>query len=131
MRNVLRALLSFIVSLFRSRASMQLEILALRHQLAVCQQSVKRPRLKPPDRILWAWLSKIWAGWERVLLVFLILAHARRRVLRFNVTEHPTAVSLGISHRKSLILNDNGDETADWTARQIVQAFPCYERRAA
>ncbi len=47
---------------------MQLEILALRHQLAVCRRSVKSLRIKPADRILWAWLSRIWSGWERVLV---------------------------------------------------------------
>ena len=39
----------------------------------------------------------------RVLFVFVILAHERRRVLHFNVTEHPTA---------------------EWTAQQIIEAFP-------
>ena len=39
----------------------------------------------------------------RVLFVLVVLAHHRRRVLHFNVTEHPTAA---------------------WTAQQIVDAFP-------
>jgi transposase InsO family protein len=39
----------------------------------------------------------------RIIYVFLVLAHDRRRVLHFNVTEHPTA---------------------EWTAAQLVQAFP-------
>ena len=39
----------------------------------------------------------------RVLFVFVVLAHDRRRVLNFNVTEHPSAA---------------------WTAQQIVDAFP-------
>jgi transposase InsO family protein len=39
----------------------------------------------------------------RVLFVLVVLAHHRRRVVHFNVTEHPTAV---------------------WTAQQIVDAFP-------
>lgn len=39
----------------------------------------------------------------RVLFVLVVLAHHRRRVLHFNVTEHPTAV---------------------WTAQQVVDAFP-------
>ena len=69
MKSVLKAVASSVVSFFRSRAEMQLEILALRHQLAVCQRSVKRPRLQPADRILWAWLSKAWSGWERVLVI--------------------------------------------------------------
>ena len=38
-----------------------------------------------------------------VLFVLVVLAHDRRRVLHFNVTEHPTA---------------------EWTAQQIIEAFP-------
>jgi transposase InsO family protein len=39
----------------------------------------------------------------RVLFVLVLLAHERRRVLHFNITEHPTA---------------------QWTAQQVVDAFP-------
>ena len=39
----------------------------------------------------------------RVLFVFIMLAHERRRIVHFNITEHPTA---------------------QWTAQQIVEAFP-------
>jgi transposase InsO family protein len=39
----------------------------------------------------------------RVLFVVVVLAHRRRRVVHFNVTEHPTAA---------------------WTAQQILEAFP-------
>ena len=39
----------------------------------------------------------------KVLFVFLVLAHDRRRIVHFNVTEHPSA---------------------RWTAQQIVEAFP-------
>ena len=53
-----------------SRAALQLEILVLRHQLGVLQRSVKRPKLRPADRVLWAWLSSVWTGWEsRVSIV--------------------------------------------------------------
>jgi hypothetical protein len=38
-----------------------------------------------------------------VFFVLVILAHHRRRVVHFNVTEHPTA---------------------QWTAQQVVEAFP-------
>jgi hypothetical protein len=56
-------LTTFFVS-FRSRAALQLEILALRHQLGVLQRSVKRPKLTPADRFLWAWLSAVWNDWQ-------------------------------------------------------------------
>src|SRR3954451_17574252 len=49
--------------LVRSRAALQMEILALRHQPNVLQRSVKRPRLSAGDRWLWAWLSRNWAEW--------------------------------------------------------------------
>jgi putative transposase len=39
----------------------------------------------------------------QVLFVFVILAHERRRIVHVNVTEHPTA---------------------QWTAQQMVEAFP-------
>ena len=39
----------------------------------------------------------------RVLFVFIVLRHARRRIVHFNVTEHPSA---------------------EWTAQQMVDAFP-------
>jgi putative transposase len=61
---VVSALLAFVATLFRSRESLRLEHLALRHQLAVYQQTVHRPRLRPTDRLLWAWLSRLWPGWQ-------------------------------------------------------------------
>src|SRR5215469_14593079 len=39
----------------------------------------------------------------RALFVFVVLAHHRRRILHFNVTEHPTA---------------------GWTGQQMIEAFP-------
>ena len=59
--------MAFIASLagsFRSRAALQLEILALRHQIGVLQRSVKRPKLTPADRLLWAWLCSVWHDWR-------------------------------------------------------------------
>jgi putative transposase len=43
---------------------------------------------------------------HKILFVLLILAHHRRRVVHFKVTEHPTA---------------------QWTAQQVVEAFPWNE----
>jgi hypothetical protein len=39
----------------------------------------------------------------RILFVFLVLSHHRRRILLFNITAHPSA---------------------EWTGRQLIQAFP-------
>jgi hypothetical protein len=64
---VISTLLAFVAGLFRSPASLYLENLALRHQLAVYQQTVHRPRLHPTDRLFWAWLSRLWSAWQDVL----------------------------------------------------------------
>jgi hypothetical protein len=48
---VVSALLAFVAALFQSHASLSLENLALRHHIAVCQQTVPRPRLRPTDRL--------------------------------------------------------------------------------
>ena len=54
---------------FRSRAALQLEILALRHQLGVLQRSVKRPKLTRADRLLWAWLCAVWSDWQASVFI--------------------------------------------------------------
>ena len=59
------ALLSTVGSLLsfriRSRASLELELVALRHQLTVLRrQRSGRPRLFSADRLLWVWLYRIW-----------------------------------------------------------------------
>ena len=79
---VISALLAFVAGFFRSRASLCLENLALRHQLAVYQQTVHHPQVRPSDRLFWAYLSRIWTGWQKVLAFVqprTILAWQRRR----------------------------------------------------
>src|SRR3954447_15174917 len=66
---VLSALFTFLAGSFRSRTALQIEILALRHQLNVLQRSVKRPRLSATDRWLWAWLSRRWPERRRALVI--------------------------------------------------------------
>jgi putative transposase len=60
-------LIASISTWFRSRFSMQMEFIALRHQVSAYQQSVSRPKLRPSDRLLWAWLSRLWPGWQQAL----------------------------------------------------------------
>ena len=49
MKPIVCALLVFVSTLFRSRRSLQLEIVALRHQLAVYQRTTKRPQISSGD----------------------------------------------------------------------------------
>jgi hypothetical protein len=55
------SIVSRLVCRFRSRAVVELENLALRHQLHVLRrQRPGRPRLFAIDRLLWAWLYRLW-----------------------------------------------------------------------
>jgi putative transposase len=65
---VVYAFLSTLGTLLRSQLSLRVENVALRHQLAIYQRTVKRPRIRPADRILWCWLSRRWARWREVLV---------------------------------------------------------------
>jgi putative transposase len=58
------ALYASVSASLRSRAALQLEILALRHQLGVLHRSVKRPKLTPADRFVWAGLCAVWNDWR-------------------------------------------------------------------
>jgi putative transposase len=55
----------------RTRAALHAEILALRHQLLVLQRSNRNRQLplKPADRVLWVWISRLWSGWRSALLI--------------------------------------------------------------
>ena len=54
----------------RSRAALQIEVLALRHQLHVLQRSRShRVRLEPGDRLLWVWLSRAWTEWRAAIVI--------------------------------------------------------------
>ena len=67
--NTLHVLAAAVSATFKSRAALQLENLALGHQLGVLQRSLKRPKLAPPDRLLWVWLCAVWSGWRSALII--------------------------------------------------------------
>jgi hypothetical protein len=82
MHAVLSAVIAWISSLYRSRAALQPEVLALRHQLAIYRQSTRHPRIRPSDRILWSWLARTWSGWQDALIIVqpaTVIAWQRRR----------------------------------------------------
>src|SRR5216684_5027137 len=56
-----RSIVSMLARRFRSRAVVELENLALRHQLHVLRrQQPGRPRLFAVDRLFWVWLYRLW-----------------------------------------------------------------------
>ena len=68
--SVLLSLLLTLRTWARSRAALQLEVLALRHQLHVLQRNrPRRLRLEKPDRWLWVMLARLWTGWRTALVI--------------------------------------------------------------
>ena len=66
---ILKAVLVFLRAMLILKIHLAVENLALRQQLAVCKQSVKRPKLRPRDRVFWVWLSRLWPNWRSALAI--------------------------------------------------------------
>jgi putative transposase len=88
----------------RTRRELALENLVLRQQLAVWKARQPLPRLTQTDRMSKHLIAldffTVPTATFRVLFVLVMLTHSRRRLVHFNVTEHPTA---------------------EWTARQLLE----------
>ena len=66
---LLQTLLAAVRALFRPRAALVLENLALRQQLAVLKRTSPRPQLRRLDRVFWVALLAPWSRWRDVLVV--------------------------------------------------------------
>ena len=64
---ILWTILRAIRALLQSHAVLAAENLALHRQLAVVSQSVKRPKLRPRDRVFWELLSRLWSNWRTAI----------------------------------------------------------------
>ena len=80
----------------RTRAALQAEILALRHQLLVLQRSTRsrKLRLGVADRLVWVWLWQLWRDGRSALLIVkpeTVIAWQRRGFRRYGSwkSRHP------------------------------------------
>ena len=78
---MLSSFLSFYLRFLRLRIQLQLEIIFLRKQIEILTRTSRKPRL---------------------LYVLVFLSHDRRKIIHFNVTDHPTS---------------------EWTTQQLRNAF--------
>ena len=71
MKTILITLGATLAGLLRSRASLQLEILALRQQLAmVADRDRKQLSFHKSERIFWVWLYRLWPARLQTLKIF-------------------------------------------------------------
>jgi len=66
---IIQAIFLFLRAFILGRAATAIENLALRQQVAVFKQSVKRPKLRPRDRVFWVVLSRLWRNWRSALAI--------------------------------------------------------------
>jgi hypothetical protein len=67
MKTLIRNLFHKMTATLCEHWQLSLETMALRHQLAVLERSVKRPRFSPVDRCFWIVLSSLWSRWPDAL----------------------------------------------------------------
>ena len=124
MPSVVVSLLHSFRFLVQSRASLHLEIIALRHQLAVVNRS-RRPRLRFTwaDRILWAWLSHAWRGWRSAVHVIrpetVIAWHRRGFRLYWTWRSRPRAGRPGVQRDVRVLIREMSTANPLWGAPRI------------
>jgi transposase InsO family protein len=69
MRFELPPFLSVVAVVFKDRADLVAEKIALRQQLSCLIHRGPRPKLRPVDRVFWVLLSRFWDGWRESLAV--------------------------------------------------------------
>ena len=69
MLNSILCLCRMILLILAGSEQVALENLALRQQLAVFQRTVRRPKIRPTDRLFWVCLLKIWKDWKSALVI--------------------------------------------------------------
>ena len=92
-RHTFRRMLNSILVFFRmillvlgGYEQVALENLALRQQIGIFQRSVRRPRIRPTDRLFWVCLRKVWKEWKSALVIVrpeTVLDWQRKRFKRY------------------------------------------------
>jgi len=71
MNTVLMHLIETMIDVLRSRASLHLEMLAMRQQLAmIADRNCTRIRFRSSERIFWVWLYSLWPTCLQTLMIF-------------------------------------------------------------
>jgi putative transposase len=66
---VLVSLFAAVRVFFQTRTDIAVEVIALRHQIAVLKRKRPRPPLRPLDRLFWTVLRTTWSRWRDALVI--------------------------------------------------------------
>ncbi len=85
MRVILLALIQWLTFRFRERMSLELELVALRHQIGVLQRTKRHPpQVTPVDRLIWGWFYRLYPQslrWLRIAKPETVIKWHRRGFL--------------------------------------------------
>ena len=118
----LRRLLELVVLAIRANASKEIELLVLRHEVAVLRRQIKRPVFEPADRALLAALSRLlprrnWSAFS--VTPETLLAWHRRLVARHWTYPHRRPGRPKVDGATTALVVRLGRENPRWGYRRI------------
>ena len=110
--------------LFRSRADLALENLALRQQVAVLKQKRPRPSLTGMDRAFWVALRQTWKHWANALIIVqpdtVVRWHQRGFKIYWRWKSKPRGLGRPCTHREiRALVRRMATENPTWGAPRI------------
>jgi transposase InsO family protein len=119
---LLKAILGAFFAACRPGASLVVENLALRQQLAVLRRAAPRPRLRPMDRAFWVVLSRTWSRWTDVLAIVkpaTVVGWHRRGLARFWARKSRPVGRPPLSRELVALIGRMAAENPLWSRRRI------------
>jgi len=108
---------------FRTRRDTAVEILALRHQVAVLKRKRPRPPLNSVDRLFWTTLRRIWSRWADVLVIVkpetVVGWHRAGFRLYWRWRSRPRGGRAKITDEVRGLIRRLAEENPDWGAPKI------------
>ena len=133
---IVSALFGALVDALRPRASLLVETLVLRQQLAVLKRARPRPPVLPIDRAFWVVVSRVWSRWADGLAIVkpaTAIGWHRRGFARFWAWKSrpvgrpplaPQVVAEAARRSASAAVDDMADVPADSSPRQRRDRLP-------
>src|SRR5215468_11100461 len=108
---------------FQSRTDIAVEVLALRHQVAVLNRKRPRPRLSPLDRLFWTVLRTTWSRWRAVRVIVkpetVVGWHRAGFRLYWRWKSRPRCGRPRITPELRVLIRRLAQENSDWGAPKI------------
>jgi transposase InsO family protein len=119
---LLQAIVGALLAALKPRASLVLENLALRQQLAVLRRATRRPRVRPIDRAFWVALRSVWSRWSEALAIVqpaTVIAWHRRGFRRFWSQKSRRLGRPPLDREVVALIERMGRENRTWSRRRV------------